>query len=160
MNYLQKFVLFIAILFMISFSKSERNHSSETTAKNDFWNETLSEENDDSVEEESDDDYTTHFDTYEENDSNDINLGINKLVEKVSSNEQISVKAEKKNHTINDTLNYLLSSQDFFSNSIEKLYKKALPLLLRSYAVSIEKKRFYLLILKSKKTQILTNCLV
>jgi hypothetical protein len=102
-------------------------------------NETSYEENDDSVEEESDDDYTTDFDT---NDSNDINLAINKLVEKVSSDEEISVKAEKKNYTINDTLNYLLSSQDFFSNSIEKLYKKALPLLLRSfYEVNIEKQK-------------------
>jgi TATA-binding protein-associated factor Taf7 len=139
MIYLQKFVLFIVILFVISFSKTERINSSETTTKSDFLNETLYEENDDSVEEESDDDYTTDFDT---NDTNDINLKINKLVEKVSSDEEISVKAEKKNYTINDTLNYLLSSQDFFSNSIEKLYKKALPLLLRSfYEVNIEKQK-------------------
>jgi hypothetical protein len=133
MIYFKRIIIFSTIYILISNCKAKRfdYNYSETTTTSDVLNETPFEESDDRV---SVDDYDYKTTDIETNNTNDINLLIDYSVEKLFSfNENgAHVKVEKKNHTINDTIDYLLGIQKIFSSKIDYLYKKTMPLLLTS----------------------------
>jgi hypothetical protein len=133
MIYFEKIIIFSTIYILIGNSKAKRfdDYYSETTITSDVFNETPFEGSGDRV---SVDDYDYKTTDIETNNTNEINLLIDYSVEKLFSfyEKGAHVKVEKRNHTINDTIDYLLGIQKTFSSKIDNLYKKMMPLLLTS----------------------------
>ncbi len=134
MIYFERIIILSTLYILIGNSKAREfdDYYSETTITSDVLNETPFEGSGDRVSVDSDYDYkTTDIET---NNTNEINFLIDYSVEKLFSfnKKGDQVKVEKRNHTINDTIDYLLGIQKIFSSKIDNLYKKTMPLLLTS----------------------------
>jgi hypothetical protein len=132
-------LLLLLIAIILSFSVTEENERnySETTTKY----EVLDEESDDSITEDIDyESYNTEDDRYPDDNNivntKEINSLINKVLQKlppIDKEENVLLNIEKKNTKINDTIDFMLGSEELFSNSIEAFFKTSMPLFMKYF---------------------------
>jgi hypothetical protein len=124
--------------------ENERNYS-ETTTKYQVSDEE-SDDNEDDITEDIDYESYNNEDDRNPDDNNiintkEINSLINKVLQKlppIDRQENVSLNIEKKNTTINDTIDFMLRSEELFSNSIEAFFKTSMPLFMKYfYEVSL-----------------------